>query len=218
SHYTNREGIDKIWQILNNPPSRTSMIVKPSTYTPQALPVPNYDSLFSDSVAILEVPEWKVTVQAMGDFKIQSHLGAVPRAQRESIMKRLEKSSLLNFSNSAAEFGQTIDAAVFQFSDESGAASMVSALELLNQNDINSAEASALVELLMQKKISYDAADGVVGSAVRYRTKTVILGEATTSVIQVIKNHVVAQLIYTGVDLKKRPVDAFLRYVVERFE
>ena len=48
-YHARKKGIEAIWKIMNAPPSRTSMIVKPETNTSRKHPVPNYQALFADA-------------------------------------------------------------------------------------------------------------------------------------------------------------------------
>ena len=215
SHHVAKGGMEKVWAMMESPPSRTSMIVKPASYTVDAQTFPDYNKVFADARKVLGVPDWACSAEPMGDFFIQSYLGAVSRGQRESIMKGLRESVMLQITNSSQGM---IGAVVLKFADDAGAKNMLEAVEQLNQYDLDSAEASVLVELISQKKIDYDLGGGVAGSALRYKTKSLILGEEVTSVIQVRQGRQVAQIFYSDVDLKKAPVDDFLRSVLTKLK
>lgn len=218
SHHAAEGGIGKIWEILEAPPTQTSMIFKPATYTSDAAPAPDYTDLFSDAPGLLGIPEWEVEVHSMGDFDIVSHLGAVPKDQRDGIMTKLKKSAVLQFTHPSLGFGESLEAVIFGFSNAVGAEEMFTALEQLNENDLKSMEASLLVKLLSQRKIDYDADEGIAGTALRYETESPFLGEEVSSVFQVRRENLVIQIYAIDVDLKKSAIDAFLHASFDRFK
>jgi len=217
-HHIRQKGIEAIWTIMKAPPIRTSMIVKPETYTVRHPQVPNYQALFANASSQLKAAKWKVSTHAMGDFDIQSQLGALPRQQREKIMKQLNKSAILQFNAPMVSLGQGIEAAVFQFNDQTGAKQMLSAMNQLNSNNANSAKASSMVNVLKEKKINYIAGEDITGTALQLQTEAMFIGKQTTNIIQVRKGNVVAQIAYSDVDLKKPAIDAFLSSAVGKFQ
>lgn len=217
-HHIRQKGIEAIWTIMKAPPIRTSMIVKPETYTVSPPQIPNYQALFANASSQLKAAKWKVSTHAMGDFDIQSQLGALPRQQREKIMKQLNKSAILQFNAPMVSLGQGIEAAVFQFNDQTGAKQMLSAMNQLNSNNANSAKASSMVNVLKEKKINYIAGEDITGTALQLQTEAMFIGKQTTNIIQVRKGNVVAQIAYSDVDLKKPAIDAFLSSAVGKFQ
>lgn len=217
AHHASAGGMEKVWSILKAPPTRTSMIVKPSSYRKDPAPEIDYQSHYREIGKPLGLEEWKVAADSMGDFAIQSHLGAVTREKRDEIMAGLEKSVVINLTGPGLS-SETCMAAVFAFADDSGAARMLEAMEELNRHDLASAEASAMVEVLSRKKIDYSAGDNAAGSALRYKTKALFLGEETVSVIQVKRGNLVSQIFYTDLDLRKPQVDQFLHAVMTKLK
>jgi len=203
---------------METPPSQTSMIVKPHTYQAKYLPIPNYQPLFADAANQLRATNWKVSTQDMGDFHIQSQLGAIPRGQRENIMKQLNKSALIQFNAPMVSISQGIEAVVFQFNEQAGAEQMLSAIDQLHTNYNMNAKASSMVNVLKEKKMKYNAGEDINGTALQVQTEAMFIGKQTTNVILVRKGNVVAELVYSDVDLKKQNIDTFLQSAITKFQ
>ncbi|MEM1295414.1 MAG: hypothetical protein AAGH89_08610 [Verrucomicrobiota bacterium] len=208
-HHLEEGGMEKVWEILATPPDRTSMIIRPETYTTKPAPLPDLQHRFAFAPAAAGLDSWNYIASPMGDFDVLSHLATVPRAQREAIMVGLREDVVVRL-NHPSSLSSSISLVLFEFASEVGAKQMVEAMEELNRQDLAGLEAGLLVDLKSQSNRDYAADSGIAGSALRYQTESLLLGETTTTVIQCQDGRVAAQLVYEGVDLTKTQIDQLI--------
>lgn len=212
-HHHGEGGVDRIWQILALPPDRTSMITRPESYTASPEPLPDPQKRFAFAPTAVGLDTWNYAATPMGDFDVLSHLATVPRAKREAIMAGLRENVAVRLDHPTSLSGM-VTLALFEFAHENEASQMVEAMEELNRQDLAGLDAGFLVDLKSQANRDYAGKSGMAGSALRYETESLLLGETTTTVIQCRTGKIAAQLLYEGVDLKKAQIDELISQCV----
>ncbi len=210
AHQHQRGGIEAIWKIMKNPPSRTSMITRPESYSPNSTPLPDYQERFAFVPKAAGQEDWKHLAMPMGDFQVQSCLATLPRDQRQHIMRELREAAVVLMLDPTS-LGAGMELALFEFNSEAGAGQMVKAMEELNRQNMAEMRAAALVKLKASAVHDYKGASGAEGSALRFQTDSFLLGESTSTVVQCRKGNLVVQLSCDGSALEEEQMDALIR-------
>jgi len=208
-HHHKEGGLDKIWQLLAEPPLRSSMITQPETYTASPQPLPDFESEFSFALETAGLKDWSQKVSHLGDFDLRARLATVKSEQRETILRGLKQAvGILMMDES--DLGNSLEIALFEFHSETGAALIVEAINKLSAQNLADIEENSLVELLSQTEGKYRAGEDFAGTYQSSKTDAMFIGKTTTTSVLVSHGAFVVHLIDEGSGLKKPKIDALI--------
>ena len=214
-HHHKQGGLEKIWQLLAEPPLRSSMITQPATYSADPEPLPDFESEFAFALETSGLEDWSQKVSHLGDFDLRARLATVNGEQRETILRGVKQAAAVLMMDES-DLGNSLEIAVFDFRSEAEAALMVEAIDDLSRRDLAEIEANSLVELLSRKEGKYHAGKDFPGSYRTSRTDALFIGKTTTTSVIVSNATLVVHLIDEGSGLKKAKIDALIQQLAAK--
>lgn len=139
------KGVENLWEILKNPPSRTGMILNPETYSVKAAARLDYAGLFEGIEKDLGRPGYRVQNIEVGLMNLQSIYAAMEPSRREATLQKIEH--VQAFVASAQKSGKMGTASLFILKKPGEVASMVQDLELMARHNFEELKKSTLVKI-----------------------------------------------------------------------
>ena len=88
-------GVEKMWSILAAPPKRTSMIVHPETYSPDAPGRPDYASMLEGLEERFGAESWTVTNTQIGPIMLRAAYAALEPDKQEKLLDCIDDAQAL---------------------------------------------------------------------------------------------------------------------------
>jgi len=215
-HHHHRDGgLDKIWQLLEDPPLRSSMITQPATYKADPAPLPDFESEFEFALATSGLEGWSQKVSHLGDFELRARLATVKGEQRETILRGLKQAAGVLMMDES-DLGNSLEIALFEFHSANDASLMVKAIDDLSLQNLADVEENSLVELLSQTDGNYHAGREFPGTYRTSDTDALFIGKTTTTSVVVRNETLVVHLIDEGSGLNKAKIDALIQQLAAK--
>lgn len=90
AHHYRQGGNERLWEILANPPIKTSMIARPDTYSPTRQMAMDYPKLFEGFEKQLGKRNWHVQNVEIGQMALRSSYAKMDKDLREEIVSQVE--------------------------------------------------------------------------------------------------------------------------------
>lgn len=81
-----RLGRERLWEVLVKPPTRTSMIARPETWSPEAAPRPDYGPILAGLEGLFGDRDWVVQNVEIGHMQAQATYAGMDPARREAVL------------------------------------------------------------------------------------------------------------------------------------
>ncbi len=215
NHHHKDGGLEKIWQLLAEPPLRSSMITQPATYTADPEPLPDFESEFAFALEISGLEDWSQKVSHLGDFDLRARLATVKGEQRETILRGLKQAAGVLMMDES-DLGNSLEIALFDFRSETEALLMVEAINDLSAQNLSDIKENSLVELLSQTEGNYHAGKDFPGTFRTSKTDALFIGKTTTTSVIVSNGTLVVHLVDEGSGLKKAKIDALIQQLAAK--
>ncbi len=209
-HHFQEGGMDRIWEIMDAPPKRSSMITQPETYTPNPEPLPDYNArVKASSMPMVLGDEWGLFATNMGDFSLRTIIAEVEREKRETIMRGLQESVFILMPHKT-DLSKSMDVAVFEFDTEQNAELMVEAIDHLSAQSMKDLERHSKVRVRDDSQIPHQVGGDLSGILHQYTLEEYLLGETPVRDFTLRQGNFVVSFLDTGSGLTQVQLDRLI--------